>query len=494
MATMKICVQKQRKDGFYPVYIRVTHHTKVAYIKTDKMVNSKGITRTKEVKDPFVVQALSNKIVDYMDRLNKIDIEKMSIHEVVNYLQTESADICFSDYARKHIMKMKTAGQVRNARNYELALQSLELHAGTTRVMFSALTSHFVNNWIATLASTHRAKEMYPVCIRQIFKAAQDELNDYDSDLIRIRTNPWPKVKIPAADRPEQKAITPEQCRAFFAAPLPESKMLNPLPELGRDVAMMVLCLAGINTVDLYNMQKSNYQDGKLCYKRAKTKNSRSDGAYIEMRVPSILTPLFSRYKASDDTTYLFNFHRRYSTSDSFGANVNTGIKKICKEMGIPKDEWYCVYTFRHTWGTVAQNDCGASIADVAFGMNHSAGHAVTRGYVKIDFSPAWELNEKVIDLIFFSEQQSHRNPGEQKSNSFSRFSRKQLIRGTAFFKGKTLGSVENIGFNNVEEVISALIPFVPDDVPARSMVQFKIENLDKNQSATYERMKGKSF
>ena len=26
MATFKACVQKNGKDGFYPVYIRVTHH------------------------------------------------------------------------------------------------------------------------------------------------------------------------------------------------------------------------------------------------------------------------------------------------------------------------------------------------------------------------------------------------------------------------------------------------------------------------------------
>ena len=70
--------------------------------------------------------------------------------------------------------------------------------------------------------------------------------------------------------------------------------------------------------------------------------------------------------------------------------------------MGMPKEEWYSAYTFRHTWGTVAQNDVRASISEVAFGMNHSNGQA-TRGYIKIDFSPAWELNEKVIDFIFFS-------------------------------------------------------------------------------------------
>ena len=56
--------------------------------------------------------------------------------------------------------------------------------------------------------------------------------------------------------------MSAEDCRRFFAAPLPESKMRLPLPELGRDVAMMVLCLGGINTVDLYNLRKVDYHGG----------------------------------------------------------------------------------------------------------------------------------------------------------------------------------------------------------------------------------------
>ena len=74
MATLKICVRSKRSDGFYPVYIRVTHHRELAYIKTDKMVNDKGITKTKEVKDPYVVGLLSPVIIEYMERLNKKDI------------------------------------------------------------------------------------------------------------------------------------------------------------------------------------------------------------------------------------------------------------------------------------------------------------------------------------------------------------------------------------------------------------------------------------
>ena len=60
--------------------------------------------------------------------------------------------------------------------------------------------------------------------------------------------------------------------------------MVDPLPELGRDVAKMVLCLAGMNTVDIYELRKEDYRNGCICYKRAKTKKFRADDAYFEIR------------------------------------------------------------------------------------------------------------------------------------------------------------------------------------------------------------------
>ena len=493
MATLKACVKAKRKDGFYPVYIRVIHHKKVAYMPTDKMVNDKGLTKTGEIDDPYVLQYCTTRIVEYMEILNKIDTENWTVKDVVDYLKSGYSDICYSDYARKHIDRMIDRGQQRNARNYELALQHMERFAGTTRVMFSHLTSNFVARWIQSLEQTHRAKEMYPICMRQVFKAAQLEMNDYDNGIIRIKTNPWVKVQIPKADRTEKLAITPEACRAFFSFPLPDSKMKYPLMELGRDVAMMVLCLAGINTVDLFNLRKEDYHGGIIHYQRAKTKKFRADGAYMEMRVPPILLPLFEKYAnkdAADD--HLFVFSQRHTTNDSFCANVNGGIRQICRAMGMTKDEDYSAYTFRHTWGTVAQNDCGASISEVAFAMNHSSGHKVTRGYIKLDFTPAWVLNEKVVDFIFFTDKPSVRERQEEEPHF--RLSFRYQIHGEAYFQGKKLAELTDTGYNNVDEVIVKLASELPDDIPARSMVMFKIENMDKGQTMVYQRMKGKGF
>lgn len=160
--------------------------------------------------------------------------------------------------------------------------------------------------------------------------------------------------------------------------------------------------------------------------------------------------------------------------------------------MGLSKEKWYCVYTFRHTWGTVAQNDCGASVADVAFGMNHASGHKCSRGYLKMDYFPAWELNQKVVDFIFFTTDKSHRNEKIEVNNL--RISPKYLIKAGVYFRGKLLSELQEIGFNNKEEVIDKLVAFIPEEIPSRSMLQFKVENVDKGQVAVYERQKEKDF
>lgn len=488
--TFKASVKKKRADGFYQVYIRIIHQRKIGYMMTSKVVNAKGLDKKGEIKDPFVLQYCANQIAIYADMLNKVCTDHWDVKDIIAYLKNGLNDICFSDYARQYRKNLYNNGQERNARNYEMAYNHLERYAGTNKVMFSHLTTTFINAWIKSLEKTSRAKEMYPVCIRQIFKQALIDYNDYDQGIIRIAKNPWPKIKIPKADSTEKKAITMEECRRFFYATLPESDRMFPLPELGRDVAMMIICLAGINTVDLYNLRKTDYHDGIICYERAKTKKFRSDRAYIEMRVPNIIKPLFEKYKDVSDSEYLFNFHKRLSSSDSFCANVNIGIKAICtKSLGMKKedDHLYSAYTFRHTWATVAQNQCGASISEVGFGLNHSDHSRVTRTYVKIDFTPAWELNEKVVEKIFFTDEKSQKVVDE--TEIFERFSFKQLLRGTLFYRGKKMLSIEDIGFNNVEEIINRLISQLPDDIPSRTMVQIRIENLDKNQKQDYTRM-----
>ena len=105
---------------------------------------------------------------------------------------------------------------------------------------------------------------------------------------------------------------------------------------------------------------------------------------------------LFEKYKS--DNEYLLNFNKRYQDGNCFNVNVNNGLKSYCKYNELPD---ICIYNFRHSWATIAQNNCGASTAEVGFALNHSSAHRVTEGYIKKDYSPISILNNKVIEYVF---------------------------------------------------------------------------------------------
>lgn len=379
---------------------------------------------------------------------------------------------------------MIARGQERTSRDYKWALFCLEKFAGENEVMFSQLTYSFLSRWIDSLALSSRSKEKYPINIRQIHKAAMLEYNDEDRGILLIQ-NPWPKITIPKGDTPNKRAIAPSMLRKFFGIVPDFSRFTHPLQELGQDVALMSFCMCGINSIDLFFAEKSQYYDGILHYNRRKTCKSRSDNAYFEIRVPQFLIPTFEKYLSKDkESPWLFDFHDRLSNADSFNANVNAGISQICKK--VSSGFHASLYSFRHSWATVAQNGCGASLSEIDFALNHST-NKMARVYTMIDFSPAWELNDKVIDYIFFSNKEPGNN--DEIEGFFERMSKYHLIRGELFINGERVSVIEDTGFSNVDQVITLLISSLSDEIPRPTKVQVKITNLDKQQTQLYQRV-----
>lgn len=485
MATLKATVKSKRKDGMYVVYIRFAHNRKVSYLRTSWMVNDKGLSRNKkDIIDPYVIQQTSKLIDQYYNTMNRIDTQDWTVKEIVDYIQKGKDGISFSMYARKHIEKMKARGQERTSRDYKWALYSLEKFAGDNEIMFSQLTYSFLSRWIDSISQTARSKNKYPINIRQIHKAAMLEYNDEERG-IQLITNPWPKISIPKEDTPNKRAISPNMLRRFFAVVPDFSRFTHPLQELGQDIALISFCMCGINSIDLFFAKKSQYHNGIFHYNRRKTSKSRSDNAYFEIRVPQFIKLTFEKYLSKDMASpWLFDFQDRLSTSDSFNANINAGISQICKK--VSPDFHASLYSFRHSWATIAQNGCGASLGDVDFALNHST-FKLARVYTKIDYSPAWELNEKVIDYVFFSNEDIEKS--EDANTFFERMSKYNLIRGEAFICGNRVCVIEDSGFTNVEQVIMKLLVSLPNDISRPSKVQIKITNLDKKQTQLYQRL-----
>ena len=483
MAILKATVRFRNKSGLYPVYIRFTQVKQVSYVKTSWMVNDKGINERKEIIDPFVIKQTSLLIENYYTQLNQVDSSNWSVGEIVKYVTEFNTDMSFSEYAKDHIWKLRDRGQERTSRNYKWALQHMERFAGTDNIMFSRLTSSFLNQWIESLSTTTRSKEQYPVCMREVYKAAIREFNDEERGIVKLK-NPWKNVRIPKSDVPEKRAIPASKLRAFFNVVPDRSRFTNPLMEVGQDVALISFCMCGLNAVDIFNAKKDQYNNGIFHYERQKTRSVRSDRGYFEVRVPPFLKPTFEKYLSKNaDSPWLFNFHDRLSTSDSFCANVNTGIKQVWEK--VEPGFRASLYAFRHSWATIAQNECGATMNEVDFGLNHSI-NRMARVYVKIDYTPVWILNEKVIDFVFFTDNESKHIEKEDKS--FERISKYNNVRAEAYVMGKMVCAIEDTGFSNVDQIMDKLTTMLPKKI-SNTRVQFKITNIDKDLTQMYQRI-----
>ncbi len=104
-----------------------------------------------------------------------------------------------------------------------------------------------------------------------------------------------------------------------------------------------------------------------------------------------------------------------------------------------------------------------------------------------IDYSPAWDLNDKVIDYIFYSNKEPGNN--DEIEGSFERMSKYNLIRGELFINGECVSVIEDTGFSNIEQVITLLISSLTDEIVRPTKVQIKITNLDKQQTQLYQRV-----
>ena len=386
MATFKATIQKKREDGMCLVYIRCTHNRKIGYIKTDMYIKSNKVDEKGNLLDNDILGKCAIKISEWNKKLNMEDISSWSIQDVIKFIQQGNTSIAFIPYCESYIADMINKGRERTAKNYQTALNAFIINFGS-KISFQEITSKELTKWILTLMAKPRAKEMYPVCIRAMFDAGCLEYNDYDRNIIRIQNQPFKTVKIPKADIPKKRAESSDIIRKLLMV-TPDTKR----SEMAQDVAKLIIYLVGINTVDLFYMDKSCYHGGKLKYNRRKTEGERSDKAYIEIEVHDEIKPLFDKYKGEN---VLFNWG--YSDPQSFNKYVNMGLKRLCKIADVDN---VTTYTFRHSWATIAQNKCGASTELVAFCLNHSSAHKVTEGYIEKDFTPIDKMNKKVLDYI----------------------------------------------------------------------------------------------
>ena len=163
--------------------------------------------------------------------------------------------------------------------------------------------------------------------------------------------------------------------------------------QLARDCFVLSFCLMGMNSVDMYSAK--TLTRGVLKYNRTKTKDRRSDDAYIEVRIHDIIRPLIKKYR---DTDRVFTFHRRYGSPEDFNRAINVGLKAVGEAVGIDGLQFYQA---RHTFATLSRNLMHFSKGDVDEALNHVGSYDIADIYIQKDFSVINDNNFRLLDRVF---------------------------------------------------------------------------------------------
>lgn len=343
----------------------------------------------KRIKNIAKAQLVEEKRMELQDKLDSLMMDAVGRHldadDIVERITVPaSGDLDFFSFAEEWLEHATIKGK----KNYASMLNSLETHLGQRKLSFTAITYKMLKRYEESLSSKPRAQSLYLGQIRHLYREAARSYNT-DHEQV-IKNDPFLRYRVPRQVLQKGvRALSLEQLLGIYRFEgRPHGRA-----QLARDCFILSFALMGMNSVDMYNATVC--KDGVICYKRTKTKDRRSDEAYIEVKVHPVLDKLMKKYKGQGR---IFNFSKRYATPTDFNRALNIGLKEVDKEVGIPGLSFYQA---RHTFATLSRNLMHFSKSDVDEALNHVGSMDLADVYIAKDFSIINDNNARLLERVF---------------------------------------------------------------------------------------------
>ena len=389
MATITVEIGKKGKKKERAICFLVCHGKTKKRIPTEIFVTDSELTSNgKKVKEPTKAQLIEQMRRKLQDKLFALSLDlvgqEVDAAYIVERLTVHHGEIDFFKFTEEWLKH----SQVKSKKNYYCMLNVLESHLKKRALPFTSINFSMLKGFEEYLNDRPRAKSMYLGLMRHLYREA---MRQYNTDHEQVISNdPFMRYKVPRQQlKKGVRALSLDDLLKIYRFKgKPHSR-----PQLARDTFILSFCLMGMNSVDMYEC--TDCKNDVIKYNRAKTKDRRSDGAYIEVRVHPFIKELMKRYQGKG---HVFNFSARYADSVIFNANINKGLKKVGEAVGIDDLEFYQA---RHTFATLSRNLMKFSKSDVDEALNHVGTMDIADVYITKDFSIINENNFKLIERVF---------------------------------------------------------------------------------------------
>jgi site-specific recombinase XerD len=406
MASITPIIQQNnsRKDGRWLVVFRLTHKRKSVYIKTSHLISENQLNKDRTIKQKFVITYLADDINNLQKKISLLGLraETYTAAQLKDILTADGKEIDFMLFLDECFVELQKAKKPNTLSTYRSAINHLKDFQGDRPLMSNEITSKYIKSFLEHVKTPHKivrytgsgksnkteviskvvsGNSLYTVYFRfkKIFDMFKEKYNDDDLGIIRVPHNPFAKVPVPKMEATAKRSLKLEDIRKVR-----DYQPVNRSEMIGKNMFMIIFMMCGINAVDLKN---NLYQsEGRLNYNRAKVEDRRKDKGFISVAIPKEAKPYIDWYLSIKDN---------WSNSKNLVLAINKGLKSIAKQLGI--DDGISTYYARHSFATIARNDCKKHKEDISIALNHTDRDTST---TDIYIAPDWSIIDEVQNAV----------------------------------------------------------------------------------------------
>lgn len=400
-----VCIaSNRRKDGTYPVRIRVTYKGVSRRLATNLIARPGDLARSLAIKSPDIMRR-ANQLIARMQEtladLSPFDMEGWTVDRVVEHIRAaltaETFRLDFFAWADEYL-GCKTAT---TRRAYDMALGALERFTGRRELDINDITRAMLLDFVAYIdaepkmhfdpdtgewtktdkgkrpgaASRHLQK------LAHIFNAAKFRYND--DDRILIPRSPFDGIPRDYGVSDGQDALPLEVMQRLIL-----DTSADGVERVAVDAFVLSFATMGANLADLWVARPVS---GVWEYRRQKT------GAQMRLTVPAEVSGVIARMQQGPAGWWLPALHRIAGSKDLCTAKINAALRRWAERAEVPG---FSFYAARHTWASLARNEAKIEKATVDECLTHRGDYQMADIYISRSWALLDEANRKVLDLL----------------------------------------------------------------------------------------------
>lgn len=414
-----ITLSGRRKDGTWPVKIRVTFKGVVRRLPTTLVCTEADITRSGKIKNATILQRAAELIATMREAtadLSPFTLEGWDVDQVVDHIRAaltaQEFRLDFFEFADAYLV----CKQGRTRHVYDTAFRTLERFLGCRRLDVNDITRDLLLRFVefvdaepmmhrnrdGSYTPTQRTKPRGGASaallgkLAHVFEQAKWRCNNEDTGRILIPRSPFDGLTKHYPPGKGERPLSVEEMQRII-----DCKPEDWLAVLARAAFLLSFVTMGANLADL---REARGPVGEVwTYNRLKTRERRADKAEVRVRLPAVSSSLVASLGGLPGRSgwWLPELHRWKDENTAVGM-VNDGLRRVCDLARVEPSVTF--YAGRKTFGTLARK-LGVEKATIDDALAHVGDFRVTDIYAERNWELTWEALDKVLALFDFGQQ-----------------------------------------------------------------------------------------